>query len=182
MRVKDLSPEEMSVEQRTVAAEATSGKRGRVPAPLRAWLHSPEFGRRAQQLGEFVRYDTSLPPHLSELAILVTARHWTSHFEWYAHKRDGLKAGIDPTIIEAIARRREPGFRDAKAKLVHDYARILLASGRVPDALHASAAEAFGEQGVVELVGIVGYYSLVALTLNAFEIGLPEGERPELDD
>jgi 4-carboxymuconolactone decarboxylase len=182
MRVKDLSPEDMSVEQRAVVAEAASGKRGRVPAPLRAWLHSPELGRRAQKLGEFIRYDTSLPPHLSELAILVTARHWTSHYEWYAHKRDGLKAGIDPAIIEAIAGRRQPSFPEPKAELVHDYVKTLLATSRVPDALHAAAVEALGEQGVVELVGIVGYYSLVALTLNAFEIELPEGETPELGD
>lgn len=182
MRVRDLSPDEMSVEQRTVAAEAASGKRGRVPAPLRAWLHSPELGRRAQKLGEFIRYDTSLPPHLSELAILVTARHWTSHYEWYAHRRDALKAGVDPAIIEAIAKRREPNFPDPKAKLVHDYVNTLLATGRVPDAVHAAAIEVLGEQGVVELVGIVGYYSLVALTLNAFEIELPAGETPELGD
>jgi 4-carboxymuconolactone decarboxylase len=182
MRVRDLSADEMSVAQQAVAAEAASGKRGRVPAPLRAWLHSPELGRRAQKLGEFIRYDTSLPPQLSELAILVTARHWTSHYEWYAHKRDALKAGIDPGIIEMIARREEPGFPDPRAKLVHDYVKTVLATSRVPDALHAAALELLGEQGVVELVGIVGYYSLVALTLNAFEIGLPAGETPELGD
>lgn len=182
MRVNDFSAGEMSIEQQAVAAEAVLGKRGRVPAPLRAWLHSPELGRRAQKLGEFIRYDTSLPPPFSELAILVTARHWTSHYEWYAHKRDGLKAGIDPMIIEAIARRQEPGFADPKSKLVHDYVKTLLATGRVPDALHTAAVKLLGERGVVELVGIVGYYSLVALTLNAFEIELPAGEAPELGD
>jgi 4-carboxymuconolactone decarboxylase len=148
---------------------------------MRAWLHSPELARRAQKLGEFIRYDTCLPPELSELAILVTARHWTSHFEWYAHKRDGLKAGIDPKIIAAIAARRAPDFGEARAKVVHDYARTLLATGRTPDALHEAAAKALGERGVVDLVGIVGYYSLVALTLNAFEIGLPDGEKLELE-
>jgi 4-carboxymuconolactone decarboxylase len=180
MRIRDFDIADMDATQRAVAEEAIAGKRGRVPAPLRAWLHSPEFGRRAQKLGEFVRYDTSLPPALSELAILVTARHWTAHFEWYAHKRDGLAAGIDPAVIAAIAERRAPDFSDSEAKLVHDYAKILLATGRVPDALHALAADALGERGVVDLVGIVGYYSLVALTLNAFEIGLPDGEKPEL--
>jgi 4-carboxymuconolactone decarboxylase len=185
MRIKDLDVADMDATQRAVAEEAIAGKRGRVPAPLRAWLHSPELGRRAQKLGEFVRYDTSLPSALSELAILVTARHWTSHFEWYAHKRDGLAAGIDLAVITAIAERRAPDFSDPKsgpkAKLVHDYATILLATGRVPDDLHAAAAEALGDRGVVDLVGIVGYYSLVALTLNAFEIGLPDGEKPELE-
>jgi 4-carboxymuconolactone decarboxylase len=181
MRIKEFDLAEMDAAQRAVADEAIAGKRGRVPAPLRAWLHSPELGRRAQKLGEFVRYDTSLPAALSELAILVTARHWTSHFEWYAHKRDGLAAGIDPAVITAIAARQAPVLSDAKAQLVYDYAKILLATGRVPDDLHAAAAEALGERGVVDLVGIVGYYSLVALTLNAFEIGLPDGVQPELE-
>jgi 4-carboxymuconolactone decarboxylase len=181
MRIKEFEIAEMDATQRAVAEEAIAGKRGRIPAPLRAWLHSPEFGRRAQKLGEFVRYDTSLPPALSELAILVTARHWTSHFEWYAHKRDGLAAGIDPAVITAIAERRTPVFSDSKAKFVHDYAKTLLATGRVPDDLHAAVAQALGERGVVDLVGIVGYYSLVALTLNAFEIGLPDGIQAELE-
>lgn len=180
MRLTELTLAEMDDAQRAVAEEAIAGKRGRIPAPLRAWLHSPELGRRAQKLGEFVRYDTSLPPVLSELAILVTARHWTSHFEWYAHKRDGLAAGIDPAVIDAIAERRTPDFADPTAKLVHDYTRLLLATGRVSDALHSEAVALLGERGVVDLVGIVGYYSLVALTLNAFDIGLPAGESPEL--
>jgi 4-carboxymuconolactone decarboxylase len=99
MRIKDLSIDEMTGAQRRVAEEAASGKRGRVPGPLRVWLHSPEFGARAQRLGEFVRYDTVLGPKLSELAILVTARFWTSHYEWFAHKREALKAGLDPAVI-----------------------------------------------------------------------------------
>jgi len=108
MRVRDLQPGEMNAAQRRVADAAASGKRGRMPAPLRAWLHSPELGDRAQRLGEFLRYDTSLGPALSEIAILVTARAWTAHYEWYAHKREALKAGVDPAVIEAIARRERP--------------------------------------------------------------------------
>jgi 4-carboxymuconolactone decarboxylase len=111
----------------------------------------------------------------------VTARHWTSHVEWYAHKRDGLAAGIAPSVIDAIAQRCDPEFTDPAAKLVHDYTRQLLASGRVPDDLHALAAATLGTRGVVDLVGIIGYYGLVALTLNAFDIGLPDGETPELE-
>ncbi|MGJ4894876.1 carboxymuconolactone decarboxylase family protein [Bradyrhizobium oligotrophicum] len=181
MRIEDLALAEMDETQRAVAEEAIAGRRGRIPAPLRAWLHSPELGRRAQKLGEFARYETSLPPALSELAILVTARHWTSHVEWYAHKRDGLAAGIAPSVIDAIAQRCDPEFTDPAAKLVHDYTRLLLASGRVPDDLHALAAATLGTRGVVDLVGIIGYYGLVALTLNAFDIGLPDGETPELE-
>ncbi|MDR3531979.1 MAG: carboxymuconolactone decarboxylase family protein [Rhodopila sp.] len=182
MRVRDLRPEEMSPSQRRVAEAAASGKRGRVPAPLRAWLHSPELGDRAQHLGEFLRYDTTLGPVLSELAILVTARFWTSHYEWYAHKREGLKAGIDPAVVDAIAKRQTPLLPDPKAQAVYDYAVALHTQHRVPEPVHTAALAALGETGVVELVGLLGYYTLVAMTLNAFEIGLPEGESPELSD
>jgi 4-carboxymuconolactone decarboxylase len=180
MRIRDLQPDEMSDAQRRVAEAAISGKRGRVPAPLRAWLHSPEMGDRAQSLGAFLRYDTSLGPYLSELAILVTARVWTSHYEWFAHKREGLKAGIEPAVIAAIAERRVPDLPDDKARVVYDYAVALHRDHVVSAPLHAAAIAALGETGTVELVGLLGYYTLVAMTLNAFEIGLPEGETPEL--
>jgi 4-carboxymuconolactone decarboxylase len=182
MRIRDLASDDMGDEQRRVFEEAASGKRGRVPAPLRAWIHSPVFGSRAQRLGEFLRYETTFEPELSELAILVTARFWTSHYEWYAHKREALKAGIAPPVIEAIANRKAPPLAGPRANTVYDYTRALLETGRVPDALHAAAVEHFGEQAVVELVGIIGYYSLVAMTLNAFDIGLPAGEMPELQE
>ncbi|WNJ92302.1 carboxymuconolactone decarboxylase family protein [Bosea sp. 685] len=180
MRIKDFTPEEMNEAQRRVAEEAASGKRGRVPAPLRAWLHSPEFGARAQRLGEFLRYDTSLGPQLSELAILVTARRWTSHYEWFVHKREGLKAGFDPAVVAAIARREKPDFAAPAQQAVYDYAMALHETHAVPAAVHAAAVRELGEAGVVELVGVLGYYTLVSMTLNAFEIGLPEGEAPEL--
>ena len=152
MRVRDLRPEDMDSAQRRVAEVAISGKRGRLPAPLRAWLHSPEMGDRAQSLGEFLRYDTSLGPVLSELAILVTARFWTSHYEWFAHKRLAMNAGLDPAIADAIAHRRPPAFTDPKAQLVYDYATVLHTSHSVPEPLHAAAQAALGEAGVVELV------------------------------
>lgn len=180
MRLRDLDDASMSDAQRRVAANATAGKRGRVPAPLRAWLHSPEMGDRAQHLGEFLRYDTSLGPYLAELAILVTARFWTSHYEWYAHKKLGLAAGIDPAIVDAIATRREPSLPDEKARIVHEYATVLHRDRSVPSELHERAVRLLGEAGVVELVGLLGYYTLVSMTLNAFEIGLPEGETSDL--
>ena len=180
MRVRDLTPEQMTPAQRRVAEAAAAGKRGSVPAPLRAWLHSPEMGDRAQRLGEFLRYDTSLGPALSELAILVTARFWTAQYEWHVHKREALKAGIDPAVINAIAARRAPALADPRAQAVHDYATALHERHEVPDAIHAAALAALGETGVVELVGLLGYYTLVSMTLNAFRIGLPEGEQPEL--
>lgn len=180
MRLRDLQPDEMNDAQRRVAANTTAGKRGRVPAPVRAWMHSAEMADRAQSLGEFLRYDTSLGPYLSELAILVTARFWSAHYEWYAHKREGLAAGIEPAVIDAIATRDVPVFPDAKAKVVYDYVTTLHRDHEIPTDLHEAAVESLGETGVVELVGLIGYYSLVAMTLNAFEIGLPPGEVTDL--
>ena len=174
--------DQLTPEQKAACEEAVSGLRGRVPAPMIAWIRNPELAGRAQKLGELLRYQTTQEPRLSELAILVCARHWTSHYEWTVHKREGLKAGMDPEVVAAIAARRTPALRDAREQAVHDVARMLLATGRLPAALHAIATEALGERGLVELVGILGYYSLVALTLNAFEIGLPEAAAPELGD
>jgi len=180
MRVATLPLEDMTPDQRAAHDEVVAGVRGRMPAPMRAWIHSAELASHAQKLGAFLRYHTSLPATLSELAILVTARYWTSHFEWYAHKRDGLKAGLDPKIIAAIAERREPEFRDKAQDVVYRYSKALHEDKAVSKALHDAAVAALGERGVVELVGILGYYSLVSMTLNAFEIGLPDGEQAEL--
>ena len=179
----DLPPEAaMTPDQRAACAEAAAGIRGRVPAPMIAWIRNPELAARAQKLGELLRYQTTLEPRLSELAILVCARHWTSHHEWTAHKREGLKAGIDPEVIAAIAARRAPALGDGREQAVYDIAATLLASGRVAAPLYRQGLAALGERGMVELVSILGYYCLVALTLNAFELGLPGSVAPELED
>ncbi len=180
MRLPDLAQEAMSEAQRRVAEEAIAGKRGQLPAPLRAWLHSPEFGARAQRLGEFLRYDTSLGARRSELAILVTARFWTAQYEWYAHKRLALQAGLETAVIDAIAARREPALTDARDQAVYAYATAMHRDRTVDQAMHDQAVAALGECGVVELVGLLGYYTLVSMTLNGFGIGVPEGEREEL--
>lgn len=179
----DLPPEEaMTPEQKAAVAEAVAGIRGRVPAPMVAWLQNPDLASRAQKLGELLRYQTTLEPRLSELAILVCGRHWTSHHEWTAHKREGLKAGMDPEVIAAIAARRTPSLSDAREQAVYDVSTTLLATGRVPKPLYAAGVAALGERGMVELVGILGYYCLVALTLNTFELGIPGSVAPELND
>jgi len=140
---------------------------------VRAWIASPEFGRRAQRLGEFVRYQTSLPPRLSELAILVTARFWTSQYEWYVHRKDALASGLAPEIIDAIALRAEPVFAATDERLVYAFARALQETHAIGDTLYADCVEALGERSVVELVGLLGYYTLVSMTLNAFAFTAP---------
>jgi len=171
---------EMTPQQRSVYDEAAGGIRGHAPAPMIAWLQNAELAHRAQKLGELVRYQTSLPPYLSEFAILVVARHWTAHFEWQAHKKEALKAGINPAAIEMIASRRRPVFADDAQQAVFDISNSLLETKSIADDLYQTGIRALGEKGMVELVAILGYYSLVAMTLNAFEIGLPESLQPEL--
>lgn len=178
-RIKIRTPEEMNEEQRRVYDETVRGRRGRMPAPLAAWLESPVLAERAQKLGEFLRYETSLPPRLSELAILVVARHWTAQFEWSAHKAEALKAGLDPEIIEHIAHRRAPHFKNADEAVVYDFSVNLNQNHVVPEAIYQKAIATIGLRGVVELVGILGYYTLISMTLNSFEIE-PEGRAPEL--
>ena len=180
MRLTMLTPETMTKEQRRVADASAAGKRGSVPAPLQAWLHSPVFGDRAQHLGEFIRFENSLGPALTELAILVTARFWTAQYEWYAHKKLALAAGVPMAVCDAIARRERPVLSEEKATVVYDYSTTMHASHGVPQALHDRAVAALGERGVVDLVGVLGYYTLVSMTLNGFGLGLPPGEPEEL--
>ena len=171
----------MPPEQSAVIAEVVSGRRGKVPAPMIAWLRSPELARRAQRLGELLRFETTLEPALSELAILVCGRHWTSHHEWTAHKKIALSVGVDARVIDDIAAGRKPSFRDPHEDMVYQVSSALLAEGRLNDELYHRGMSTLGERAMVELVAILGYYSLVALTLNAFEIGLPESLAPELE-
>ncbi len=179
-RIKLLSLEEMNAEQRAVYDQTVAGRRGWVPEPVVAWLRSPELASRAQKLGEFVRYETSLPPRLSELAILVVARQWTCQYEWFAHKPDALKGGLGAGIIDAIAHRQPPQFEQRDESLVYGFSVALTKTCMVPGDLYRETVESIGERGAVELVGLLGYYTLVAMTLNTFEIGLPEGVEPGL--
>ena len=180
MRLKLLSPGEMSADQKQTYDESIAGKRGAPPPPMMAWLNSPEMARHATRLGGFLRFDTVFPAKLSEIAILVTARHWTAHYEWYAHKRLALAGGMKLEIIEAIRDRRTPEFDDPRGKMIYDVAKSLHEGHGLAKALYADAVESLSERGLVEIIGLCGYYTLVSMTLNSFEFGLPEGEVSEL--
>lgn len=182
-RLEILTPETMTPEQKAACEAVMSGPRGKVPLPMQAWLRNPELADRIQKLGEVLRYTTTLGPRLTELAILVGARHWTAHFEWKAHKAYALRDGLDPRVIADIAARRAPFFGDDAAGLaVYEVTAALHTTGRIPEALYRRAVSQFGERGVVELVTLAGYYCLAAFTLNAFELGLPDNAVPELED
>jgi len=180
MRLKLLSPGEMNEDQKQTYDESIAGKRGKPPPPMMAWLNSPEMARHATRLGGFLRFDTVFSPAIAEIAILVTARHWTSHYEWYAHRLLALKGGLDPKIIDDIRDRRTPHFDDPKAKIVYDVAKSLHEGHGVAKSLYDEAGKVVGERGVVEIIGLCGYYTMVSMTLNTFEFGLPEGQVSEL--
>lgn len=179
-RMTTLALETLDDEQRKAYDEAVGGRRDRMPAPMQAWIRSPEFARRAQHLGEFTRYETQLEPRLSELAILVTARYWNSQYEWHVHAKEALKAGLDAAIVEDIAMRRQPVLVDPAQAVVHAFSLTLHQQRQVPESLYVEAVKVLGERKVVELVGLLGYYTMVSMTLNVFDIGVPEGEADPL--
>ena len=180
MRLTLLSPDEMSADQKSTYDESIAGKRGRPPAPMMAWLNSPEMARHATRLGEVMRFDTIFPAKLSEIAILVTARHWTAHYEWFAHKQLALKGGVDLEIIDAIRDRRTPVFDDPKGQMIYEVSKSLHEGHGLSKSLYDDAVKLLSERGLVEIIGLCGYYTLVSMTLNTFEFGLPAGEVSEL--
>jgi 4-carboxymuconolactone decarboxylase len=180
MRLRLISPDEMNADQKATYDEAVAGKRGSAPAPMLAWLSSPEMARHATRLGEMLRFNTMFPAKLSEIAILVTARHFTAHYEWWAHKRLALRGGMDVKIIEAIRDRRTPEFDDPTAAVIYQVAKSLHEGHGLSKGLYQDAVKVLTERGLVEIIGLCGYYTLVSLTLNTFEFGLPEGEVSEL--
>jgi 4-carboxymuconolactone decarboxylase len=177
-RISLPAPETMNPEQRAVYEKIISGPRGRIQGPLRAALHNPELADKWQAIGALLRYGTTLPPRLSEIAILVTGRACNSPFEWYAHRAEAEKAGIEQPIIEALLAQAEPPGMSADDAAVYQYAVELNRHKSVSDATYAVALARFGERTVVELTALVGYYTMVAMTLNCHEIPLPEGVAP----
>lgn len=174
-RLPELRPEAMSAEQKRVHDTIVSGPRGQVRGPLAVWLRRPELAARAQALGEYCRYGSSLPKRLSELAILVTARYWGSEFEWFAHRQHALDAGVSEAVIEAVRTWQTPPFAAFEEQVVHDIAITLYLERYLDDALYARGLEALGEEGLIDLIGVLGYYALISMTINVFEVMPPEG-------
>ncbi|WP_372621958.1 carboxymuconolactone decarboxylase family protein [Falsiroseomonas sp.] len=167
--------DELDEAQRTVWDSVVSGPRGQVIGPLRAAIHNAELARRWSALGEALRFNTSLPKRLSELAIAATGRRWSSQVEWWVHARAAAENGIAPAILDAIREGRPPAFDAADEALVYDFVRDLQHDGGVREDTYRAAVEAFGVKGVVELTALVGYYTMVSMTLNAHGVPLPDG-------
>jgi 4-carboxymuconolactone decarboxylase len=165
-RFAPLTYEAMTPEQRAMTDAVLAGQRGSMQGPYNVLLRSPEMGLKAQAFGEHVRFKSSLPLRLNELAILIVARDWNCDFMWQAHRKIGIGAGLSEALVDAIERREEPeGMQDDEAAVVR-FCRELLADRKVSDATFAAARNAFGERGVVDLMGVMGYYTLVAMALN----------------
>ena len=170
-----LDPDTLEGEAKRVYDAIASGPRGKVEGPLRVWVQSPGLADRAQALGAFCRYDSALPPRLSELAILVTGAFWRAGFEWAVHAPIAAKAGVPDDVIEAIRTGQTPDFTDEDAAAVYAFALELHRDHRVSDETYARLTAVLGVRGAVDLVGILGYYTLISMTINAFEVPLPEG-------
>jgi 4-carboxymuconolactone decarboxylase len=179
-RFPRLNPDAMTPAQREVSAEISAGPRGEVRGPFLALIHNPQLARRIQALGEQLRWNSKLPPQLLELAVLVTARRWTCQFEWFMHEKLARKAGVAPAIIEAIAQARMPVSMNKEESLVHAFCLQAHTTGQVDDATFAAAKELFGLDGVLELLALNGYYSMMAMVLNSSGIPLPAGEAAPL--
>jgi 4-carboxymuconolactone decarboxylase len=177
-RFPELAPEAMTPAQQRVAANIVSGPRGKLIGPFNAWLRSPELADRLQKVGEYIRFNSSLPTRLNELAILITARSWGSQFEWWAHAKFALDAGLDSAIVDAIAAGRRPERMAEDETIIYDFCTQLRREKAVSDANYERMRAAFGEQGIVDVIAASGYYDLVSMTLNVAEIPMPAGATP----
>lgn len=174
-RMPPLAAEQMTAEQREAAAELVAGKRGALYGPFVPALRSPQFTRRLQKVGEYLRYEAALPPKLREMTILLVARAWTQDFEWDVHAPIAEQEGLSRVVIDAIADGRRPDQADAGEAIVYDFFTELQRTHAVSDATYAAALDAFGETGVIDLVGIIGYYSTLAMIMNVARTPLPDG-------
>lgn len=179
-RLAPLNLDALTPEQQEVADAIRNGPRGGLRGPFEAWLRAPGLADPAQRVGAYCRFGSSLPADINELAILLTGKHWKAQFEFWAHARLALQAGLDPAIIEAVRTGAEPPFRRDLERVVYAFVTEYLATHRVSDVTYRRAVETFGERGVVDLVGVVGYYGLVSMTLNVFEVEVPEGHENPL--
>ena len=179
-RFKPLTWDQMTPEQRTMTMNVLTGPRRGLGGPFNVLLRSPEMGDYAQQLREYARFRPAVPAKLRELAIIVTARHWTAQYEWYAHRRAAAQEGLKEDIITAIANRKRPVGMQPDEEVVYNFANELLETKQVSDAAFKAVVDRFGEKGAVDIIGVMGYYQMVSMLLNVDRYPLPAGTQPEL--
>jgi 4-carboxymuconolactone decarboxylase len=176
-RLPAISMESLTPEQQAIVEAINSGPRGRFSntGPFAVFLHAPAFGMLAQQLGGHLRFRSSLPPRLSEFAILCTGQYWKAQYEWHAHARIAAKQGVKEATIREIKAGRAPKSAPRDEMAIYAFVKELYATRRVSNATYARVHKLLGDAGMVELVGILGYYVLISMTLNVFRMPLPEG-------
>ncbi|MEO8256439.1 MAG: carboxymuconolactone decarboxylase family protein [Acidobacteriota bacterium] len=179
-RFKPLTYDGLTPEQKRMTDNILNSERKSMGGPFNALLRSPEMGDLAQQLGAYVRFRSSVPRHLNEMAIIMTARVWTAQYEWYVHKQAALDAGLNPAIAAAIAENKRPASMKPDEQALYEFIKELLETKHVSDATFQNAVKAFGEKGVVDLIGLTGYYGMVSALLNVDRYPLPAGAKPEL--
>jgi 4-carboxymuconolactone decarboxylase len=180
-RFRPLVWDEMTPPQRTMIEHLLAGPRGgSTEGPFNVQLRSPEMGDLGQQFGAATRFATTVPQRLYELAIIITARHWTAQFEWTAHHRSALQAGLSPTVADAIAVGRRPAAMQPDEEAVYNFATELLQTKQVSDRTFDAAKRVLGERGVVDLISVMGWYGTVSMYLNVDRYPLPDGSQPEL--
>jgi 4-carboxymuconolactone decarboxylase len=172
-RMAEIPLDKMTPAQRTVADAIMSGPRKGMSGPFNAWLRSPELADRLQKVGEYVRFNTSLEKRLNEMAIIMTAQYWGSQYEWYAHAPLAIKAGLDPDVVAALGAGNKPEKMKDDEALVWEFTTQLRRDHGVNDAIYAKAVEKFGENGVMDLVAVNGYYDVVSMTLNVAHVSPP---------
>jgi 4-carboxymuconolactone decarboxylase len=177
-RYREIPVAEMTPAQKRVHDQIVAGKRGRFGGPFHILIRAPEICEHASKLGEHLRWGTSLPDRLSELAIITTARFWRAQYEWYAHAPLAEKAGVPAMAIEMIRTGGTPVFTAKDEALVYRICNEVFRTQRLSDESFREALGALGEQGLVEVIAIIGYYTLIGNMLNVFQVALPEGEPP----
>jgi 4-carboxymuconolactone decarboxylase len=176
-RMSHIAPENMTDAQRKSAEEVASGPRGSVRGPFNVLLRSPELMSPLQKVGEYLRFRCQLDRRIAEMATLIAARYWTQNYEWSAHHPLALKAGLKPEIAQAIAEGRRPGGMAQDEEIVYDLLTEALQNKSVSDATYERAVKQFGEQNLVDLLAIGGYYALLGMLMNVARTELPEGKQ-----
>ena len=179
-RFKPLTWDEMSPAQRKMVEDLVAGPRSGANGPFNVLLRSPEMGDLAQKFGASMRFNPDMPRKLNEMAIIITGRYWTAQYEWYAHKRAALDAGLSPAIVDAIKDGRRPSGMSKDEEAVYNFCTEVLNTKHASDATFAAAKAAFGEKGVVDLMGVMSWYQMVSMLLNVDRYPLPDGVTPEL--
>jgi 4-carboxymuconolactone decarboxylase len=174
-RMPKIPDDKLTPAQKQAAAALAAGPRGEVKGPFVALLRSPDLMDRVQRVGEYIRFRCPFDKRINELAAAITARHWTQQFEWWAHARQAIEAGLKPAIAEAIAEGRRPTGMAQDEEIVYDFLTELLVNKGVCDATYERALKQFGEPGVIDLIAISGYYGLLAMVMNVARTAVPEG-------